>query len=298
MVEGVGQDLQLIGGAGGVFGIDGFIDAGDDDGGVARILPGSVDGVLVPGAIGKTVRVEQVFFDIAQGAIFFRESACGIALGGEGVLAGVLKMMSSGNGGSEVEAGHAGLGRFFLRRLKIANNLGAVLRVVVGRHVGIGHVQRFQAEDASLLLEIDKVGIGKLGEPGVIVKRGMIDAVGAAGADVGGGNAGVLQKWSVVGAAAKIAHADAVDQGRTMLALVHVLVDIVAFLVRGFLIGEPGIVDTATERTGNFFGDINDEWFERWDCLRVEGRAGDADIDIEIGDGVRQHFRVVFCPLG
>ena len=190
---------------------------------------------LNQGRSGRPRGLSRSSSDIAQGAIFFRERACGIALGGEGVLAGILKMMGGGNGGSEVEAGHAGLGGFFLRRLKIANNFGAILRVIVGRQVGIGHVQRFQAEDASLLLQIDKIGIGKLGEPGVIVKRGMVDAVGAAGADVGGGNADVLQKWSVVGAAAEIAHADAVDQGRTVLALIHVLIDVVAFLVGGLL---------------------------------------------------------------
>ena len=72
MVEGVGQNLQLIGSAGGVFGINGFIDAGNDDGGVAGVLPRSVDGVLEPGAIWKAVRVEQIFLRIAQGVVFFR----------------------------------------------------------------------------------------------------------------------------------------------------------------------------------------------------------------------------------
>jgi hypothetical protein len=36
----------------GIGGVYGFVDAGDDYGGVAGELSGGVDGVLVPGAVG------------------------------------------------------------------------------------------------------------------------------------------------------------------------------------------------------------------------------------------------------
>ena len=36
-----------------LLGVDGFVDAGDDDGGVAGVFAGRIDGVLVPGTIGQ-----------------------------------------------------------------------------------------------------------------------------------------------------------------------------------------------------------------------------------------------------
>ncbi len=77
--------------------------------------------------------------------------------------------------------------------------------VVIGEHVGIGHAQGFKAEDAGHLLEIEEVGIGVLGVPGEVIEDGVVDAVGAVGTDIGGGNAGVLEERREVGAGAEVA---------------------------------------------------------------------------------------------
>ena len=61
-VEGLGEGGQLGLGPGSVGGFDGFVDAGDDDGGVAGELAGGVYGVFEPGAFGQTSRVEKGFF--------------------------------------------------------------------------------------------------------------------------------------------------------------------------------------------------------------------------------------------
>ena len=65
--EGLGQDGQLLGGALGVFGINCLVDAGNDYGGVAGELAGSVNGVTIPRAIGQTGIREQGGFCLAEG---------------------------------------------------------------------------------------------------------------------------------------------------------------------------------------------------------------------------------------
>ena len=80
--------------------------------------------------------------------------------------------------------------------------------VVVGKDVGVGHVQDLQAEDAGLLLLVDEGGVGESDEPVVVVEDGVVDAVGAVGADVGGGHADVLEEGGVVGAGAEIVDVD------------------------------------------------------------------------------------------
>ena len=72
---------------------------------------------------------------------------------------------------------------------EVGRDLAGVGDVVVGQHVGVGHAQGFEAEDARHLLEIDEVRVGVLDVPGVVVEGGVIDAVGAVGADIGGGHA-------------------------------------------------------------------------------------------------------------
>ena len=52
MIEGLGQDNELLCGKDGIFGFQGFIDAGDDDGGIAGVFARGIDGVFVPGAVG------------------------------------------------------------------------------------------------------------------------------------------------------------------------------------------------------------------------------------------------------
>ena len=103
---------------------------------------------------------------------------------------------------------------FFLRGVEVRGDFLAVGDVVVGQHVGVGHVQDFEAEDAGHFLLVDEGGVGVLDEPGVVVEDGVVDAVGAAGADVGGGDAEVLDERREVGAAAEVADVDVViDMG-------------------------------------------------------------------------------------
>ena len=46
-------------------------------------------------------------------------------------------------------------------------------------------MEDLEAEDAGLLLLVGEGGVGKSGEPGVVVEDGVVDAVGTVGADVG-----------------------------------------------------------------------------------------------------------------
>ena len=71
---------QLLLSGGGVFGVYGFVDAGDYHGGVACVFSRRVDGVLIPRAVGKASGRKQVGFDIAQGLIELREVAVGRGL--------------------------------------------------------------------------------------------------------------------------------------------------------------------------------------------------------------------------
>ena len=63
-VEGLGENLQLLCGEARVFGVDGLIDAGNDDGGVAGVLAGSVN--RMPDTTGdwanRPVRAELFLF--------------------------------------------------------------------------------------------------------------------------------------------------------------------------------------------------------------------------------------------
>jgi hypothetical protein len=53
-------------------------------------------------------------------------------------------------------------------------------------------VEDFQAEEARLLLGVGEGGVGKAGEPVVVVEDAVVDAEGAVGGDVGGGYTVVL----------------------------------------------------------------------------------------------------------
>ena len=50
-------------------GFQGFVDAGDDDCGVACELAGGVDGVAIPGAFGKACGIEECGFGGAEGVV-------------------------------------------------------------------------------------------------------------------------------------------------------------------------------------------------------------------------------------
>ena len=77
--RGLGTAGQLLRGKISVSGIDGLVDAGDDDGGVAGEFAGSVDGVAVPGAVGKARGREQRGFSLAEGEIQQTRSPYGAA---------------------------------------------------------------------------------------------------------------------------------------------------------------------------------------------------------------------------
>ena len=91
-VEGLGEHGQLLRARLAIFGVDGLIDAGNDDGGVAGVLAGSVDGVPVPGAIGQAGGGEQGGLGLAQGLVQLGEIAGW----------GDLQAVGVGGGGGEV----------------------------------------------------------------------------------------------------------------------------------------------------------------------------------------------------
>ena len=179
----------------------------------------------------------------------------------------------------------------FCAAVQVAEDLFAVELVVVGQDVGVGHVEDFEAEDAGLLLLIDEGWVGELGEPVVVVEGGVVDAVGAVGADVGGGHAEVLDEGGVVGAGAEVADADVgVSGGRLRGRWCWCL------LRPGRLL--PLVIDCAALGAGDFFGDLANELFERGDGGGVEVGAGDPDVGVEVGDGVGEDFVVLLGPLG
>ena len=177
------------------------------------------------------------------------------------------------------------VGGALLGGFEVADDLFAVELVVVGQDVGVGHVQDFEAEDAGLLLLVDEGGVGEFDEPVVVVEDGVVDAVGAVGADVGGGDAEVLEEGGVVGAGAEVADANigvvpragACRAGGWCLSL--------ACDVRPAL-ALPLLVDGAAFGAGDLLGDFADELLERGDGGGVEVGAGDADVGVEVGDGV------------
>jgi hypothetical protein len=59
----------------------------------------------------------------------------------------------------------------------------------------------------------------------------------------------------------------------------------------------PLVVDRAALRAGHFFGDVTDEFLERRNGGSVEVRSGDADVGVEISNGVRQMIRVILRPF-
>jgi hypothetical protein len=241
-------------GAGGVGGFDAFIDARDDDGGVAGELAWCVDGVLVPGAFGQATRIQESLFGGAQGLVESRGVGGWSCLSGANLFSGNGESLRGSDGGGEVE-GQLLFGGALLGGVEVAYDLFAVELVVVGQDVGVGHVQDLEAEDAGLLLLVDEGGVGKLGEPGVVVEGGVVDAIGTVGADVGGGDAEVLDEGGVVGTGAEGSDADVGVGGGVLAAAVG---DVIV----GGLIGLPLVVDGAPLRAGDLFGDLADKLFE------------------------------------
>ncbi len=206
-VEGLRELGKLCVGASGVRLADGLVDSWNDDGSIAGVFAGSVDGVLVPGAMGKPFRIQERGLRVAQGAV---ETG---RVGGWGELAipdgspGRFETMGSFQGRRKVERQMAG-GGAPPGVFEVACDLFAVELIVVGQDIGVGHVKDLETEDASLLLLVDEGGIGEFGEPVVVVKDGVVYAVGTFRPDVGGGHAKMLEEGSVVGAGAEVPDAN------------------------------------------------------------------------------------------
>src|SRR5262249_49094850 len=143
----------------------------------------------------------------------------------------------------------------------------------------------FQTEYASHLLFVDEIRIAELLKPCKVVKGGVIDAIRATRADISRGYSEMLQKGSVVGAAAEIPDRDiGLDLGGGSAT---VLLDCFggrlrrggAFRLRCLL---PRLVDRASFRTGNNLGHIAKELLEAGDRGTAELGTGDCDIHIEV----------------
>ena len=205
--------------------------------------------MLVPGALGQAVGVEEGAFGGAEGLVESGSVGWGGGLAGADGGAGCGEAVGGGEGGGEVE-GQLGCGGVLLGGLEVADDLFAVELVVVGQDVGVGHVEELEAEDAGLLLLVDEGGVGEFREPVVVVEDGVVDAVGAVGADVGGGNAEVLDEGGVVGAGAEVADADVVfDVGVEATWGLRRLVAVALVGLLGLL---PLVVDGAALGAGDF----------------------------------------------
>src|SRR6185437_16767127 len=112
-VQRVGEDDKLGSGAGRVLGIDSLVYARDRNRGISVVFRGSIDGVLVPGAIRQSLRSEKIFFRLPQQIVLAGEIAVWILLSGQRLLTGIAKFAGGGQSGSEVKIFHSGAGGFF-----------------------------------------------------------------------------------------------------------------------------------------------------------------------------------------
>jgi hypothetical protein len=98
LVQSFGQDDQLLRCQGGIFCVQSFVDAGNDDGGVAREFAGSVDRVLVPGAIGKTGIGNEGGLGGAERAVELSRIVAGACLAGPDNFCSVIEAGGSSYG--------------------------------------------------------------------------------------------------------------------------------------------------------------------------------------------------------
>ena len=165
-------------------------------------------------------------------------------------------------------------------------HLRSVGLIVEGKGVGLGHAQHLQTKNASHLLLIGKGGIGKLGEPRVVVKNGVIDAVRTVGADIGGGHAKMLQEGRIIRAAAEIANVHIAMIGVAAALGKRTGVGALATKAGGLALNLPGIVDGASLRAGHTPGNVAQKLFEAGNAGGPEVRTRDAHVHIEICYGV------------
>ena len=186
--------------------------------------------------------------------------------------------------------------RLLLCPIQISLDLLAVGLVVVRQHVSIGHAHGLHAKDARHLLLVNKSGIGKFREPVEVVKNRVIDAVIAAGSDVGGRHAQVLQEGGVVGAASQIAH-------RHIAGLDHRASHagsnggvFIFFLF--FLLLFPHLIQRPAIGSGHVFTQIANKLLQAGHRRRPEFLTGDRDIHVEVGDRIAHFLGMLFCPFG
>ena len=147
-------------------------------------------------------------------------------------------------------------------------------------------MQDEEAEDAGHFLLVNEGGVGVHGEPGVVIEDGVVDTIGSVGANVGRGDAEVLDEGREVGAGAEIANANVLFHLGVEAAGATAGGGVAMGLVGVFLGFLPLVVDGAAFGAGDLSGDFADELLEGWDGSGVEIRAGYAYVGIEVGYGV------------
>ena len=125
----------------------------------------------------------------------------------------------------------------------------------------------------------------------------MVDAIGTARSDVGGGHAEVLDERREIGAAAEVADSDIVID--MSIAATGVLFDADLPMRHGVgLVLFPLLVNRAAFWAGDGFSDVANELLQRRHSGGVEVGTGDAHIGVEVRDRVNQLNSVVLNPLG
>src|SRR6185369_8000885 len=189
----------------------------------------------------------------------------------------------------KIRGGQAGVRGFAFGGFDVGANLFRVGHIVVGQNVGVGHSQRLEAEHACHLLQVCEVGIGVLNVPGVVVEGGVVNAVGPAGADVGGGHARVLEEGREVRTGAEIANAHFFARNGWGIGG--------AMFVFTVPVGAPLLVDGIAHGAGDRFCDLAHELFERRNSGSGEVGPGDSYVNVEVGDCMIECLGVLLDPF-
>ena len=176
-----------------------------------------------------------------------------------------------------------------LCRLNVSGDLAGVSRVVVRQHVGVGHAQRFQAQNAGHLLQIGKMRVGVLCIPGKIVEGRVIHAVRAFRPDVRGGHARVLQERCKVGTRTQVTDADLfIACGRRIRSLVFVVLA---------ALHSPLLINRSAHGAGNGAGQIAEKLFQRRHGGGREIRTRDCYVHVEVRHGMVERLALLLHPL-
>src|SRR5581483_1975492 len=165
-------------------------------------------------------------------------------------------------------------GRFLLGRFDVRQNLFPIFFVVVGQDIGIGHAQDFQTIEACHLLRIAEVWIRKSLEPIEIVEDRVIDAVRSARPYIRGRQAQMLEKDSIVGAAAQITDRDVAARlcRRDASSVADCLLRGYHLLAGGLAALAPCLIYRAALRAWHRFRNLADKLLKTWHGGRPELR--------------------------